>query len=488
MPELFCFYCCCCSRRFSINFDETVLNDSIRGGGFLLMGLAFAVLVSEGILLALKMRLPFMYRAPYYAILSLLFLWPIPLGELSLRGEHQLMSWGVYLFPWVGGVLMLTLLPAARLGRNEKRPNGTPWRWPLYPWSLFAVLWMCLVLRSFSLSMAFEMSGARGVSFQAYFLLPLVVAAAAVLWQLGIAAGSKATQWFALTTPLVMLAFALPGEGVNVVQTQFLLQLCDVVASPLQMTIFCLIGLYGAAWVQGQRGSEAVLMVLVFLAAMVDHQTVTLATFAQPWTLPWELLAVCQFVLGLLARKSWRITVGCALGGLSLWWRFAGTSLPTTGGYVPIHLLLLTLLLLGLFFNDRLAKVLRQLAIVVMPVTALLTVVAYDWFFPNVASWWHVQIAAVLAAIAVGYWFRQKSEPYMVCAMVTAMAWLAALMKRLYLLFDGTPLERGRDWLTWGLLLLALALVISLYKGGQLRGMWSRMRIVNRRLRRRSPS
>ena len=52
-----------------------------------------------------------------------------------------------------GGVL---LIPAARRGRAGVARNGSPWRWPLYPWSLFVVMVGALCVRSWSLCVSFH--------------------------------------------------------------------------------------------------------------------------------------------------------------------------------------------------------------------------------------------------------------------------------------------------------------------------------------------
>src|SRR5262249_49806082 len=53
----------------SVTFDELLVLDPGRGVPCFLVGLAFAVLVSEGLLRGIRLRLPARFRVPYYLIL-----------------------------------------------------------------------------------------------------------------------------------------------------------------------------------------------------------------------------------------------------------------------------------------------------------------------------------------------------------------------------------------------------------------------------------
>ncbi|MCA9269973.1 MAG: hypothetical protein KDA41_15940, partial [Planctomycetales bacterium] len=171
----------------SVSFDQIALADPLAGARFLLMGLAFSVAVTEALLLTAGMRLPLFYRAAYYGMLALLFAYPAALGWLSLHGQNQKLAWGVFLFPWLAAVAHLTLLPAARWGNRMRFGNGTPWSWPLYPWSLFVFLWIAFALRTYSLTYTFEAPAGMLASFQPHFLAPLVLAAGALLMEIGLA-------------------------------------------------------------------------------------------------------------------------------------------------------------------------------------------------------------------------------------------------------------------------------------------------------------
>ncbi len=242
----------------SVSFDELLLHRPERGARFLMLGLLFSVAVSEGVLQALKMRLPAMYRLPYYLMLGLLFAYPAPLAMLSVEGLNDFMTWGVFLFSFLSGLCLLSLLPAARWGRNATAASGTPWAWPMYPWSLFVVLAVCLLLRTCSLGLAFEASAGTQSCFGWYFLLPPLVAAALLLLELAIVARSTVWQCVALLTPLVLVPLAFPGAPHNAIQARWMILLQTALGSPAQLAAALGLAFYFYAWLRERRGATAV--------------------------------------------------------------------------------------------------------------------------------------------------------------------------------------------------------------------------------------
>ena len=59
--------------------------------------------------------------------------------------------------------------------------NGSPWRWPLYPWSLFLIMAGGLALRCYSLCMSFHYVNGSRTIFGPYFLVPIGLAVSAHL-------------------------------------------------------------------------------------------------------------------------------------------------------------------------------------------------------------------------------------------------------------------------------------------------------------------
>jgi hypothetical protein len=117
----------------SVAFDAVLITDPQRGRACYLFGLAFAVVVSEGVLRGIRLVLPAGFRVPYYLILALFFLYPLALSPLLAGPPSEALEWGLFGFPAAAGLAFLTLLPAVRRGPDYVRDTGSPWPWPLYP-------------------------------------------------------------------------------------------------------------------------------------------------------------------------------------------------------------------------------------------------------------------------------------------------------------------------------------------------------------------
>src|SRR5262249_52433446 len=124
----------------SVTFDEVLVSSPERGLVCYLGGLLFAVAVTEGVLRGIRLRLPAWFRGPYYLILALFFLYPLALTPLLDRPRSEALMWGLFGFSAAAGLAFLSLLPAVRRGPGYVCFNGSPWRWPLYPWALFGLL------------------------------------------------------------------------------------------------------------------------------------------------------------------------------------------------------------------------------------------------------------------------------------------------------------------------------------------------------------
>ena len=66
----------------SVTFDEVLVQAPERGLACNLMGLGFAMAVSEWLLRGIRLALPAWFRVPYYGILALFFLYHSPLIPL----------------------------------------------------------------------------------------------------------------------------------------------------------------------------------------------------------------------------------------------------------------------------------------------------------------------------------------------------------------------------------------------------------------------
>ena len=106
-----------------------------------------------------------------------------------MRHFDETHMWLLFGFATVAGLIFLTLLPAARRGAAYVAGNGSPWRWPLYPWTLFILLALAVPARAYLLciSMHLPQGDAQGqLVIGPYFLVPFGFALAALLLEIGL--------------------------------------------------------------------------------------------------------------------------------------------------------------------------------------------------------------------------------------------------------------------------------------------------------------
>jgi hypothetical protein len=110
-------------------------------------------------------------------------------------------------------MIFLSLIPAAIRGPHYVAKSGTPWPWPLFPWSAFFVLAVAVGIRSYALSHSFNVLGWH-CTFSGYFLVPLLFAALIVWSELAFQLQSRRGQWAAVAAAPLLLLLSVPlGEG-----------------------------------------------------------------------------------------------------------------------------------------------------------------------------------------------------------------------------------------------------------------------------------
>ena len=455
----------------SVGFDRLVLDRPQIGARFLLLGLGFASLISEGVLRGLKIQLTGHYRGPYYLILMLLFGYPVLLGQISISGQGDNMPWFVLLFPVAASLALLTLLPAARRAKRLRPPQGALWVWPWFPWSLFAFLLLAIALRSYSLSLGFESGHAGQSSFQPFFLLPLLLSSVLLLLELGIAGGSSATCNAALAAPLGLFLLALPGQGSNPIAARFLATLSSTLGSPVQWTLVGSAIFYAMAWLRGLRWGEIGLIVCASVLAVVNERTSSLTSFSSPHWPPLGCVAIVELTLGLWRRTSWRAMLAALYGVAALSCSDWGHSPLPPAGFHLWHSAILTVLLLGTVCDDPWARLMRRLAWPLIPLAAALAAWGGEQFSQEMPRWSQSVDLVCLAALALTYWLREPAVWRLVAAMVAMSILTGANVRWLYLSLAASQLAPGLPWLAWGSASLTLALLVSFAKAG-LVGRW----------------
>jgi hypothetical protein len=457
----------------SVTFDEVLILNPGRGLACYLLGLSFAIAVSEGVLRGIRLRLPTRFRLPYYLILALFFLYPLALTPLVNQPHSEALMWGLFGFSAVAGLVFLTLLPAIRRGPDYVLDNGSPWRWPLYPWVLFGLLAFAVPARSFLLCWSMHLlNGAdrHQLIFGPYFVIPFGLAVAVLLLEIGLVSHSRVVQWMALIVPAGLLVLARVGHRPEAIYQAFLeMFTARLGGDPLFLTLLAATGFYLYASLRRVPfATEAVTAALAGLA-IIGPETLKLGRLIEPRLMPILAAAALQLALGLWWRSSWRCLLGG--GGLAL---AAALAFPGVGptplrGPIAFHLALFAIFLIGAIFNDGFAQLLRALGSALVLLVCF-AVMALPIELPPEAPRWVLAIypgvmACALAAYALwlGYW------PALAIASLILASWLIVVVGRGYAALR--VLVSGLDYLVLSLLLFALAVLISLGKSGLL-GQW----------------
>jgi len=459
----------------SMSFDEVLSADFATGRWYFLGGLAFSVVVSELVLRGVRLRLPILYRLPYYATLAIFFLYPILLGPWQDQENDPHLRWLLAGFSPLAGLVTLSLLPAVRRGANYVRDNGSPWHWPWYPWPLFVMLGLGVGLRSYAVCVSFHPSRGPATMFEPYFLVPFLFAVNILLLEIGIASRRPTLLRGMMAAPLGLLLlstwiFASIPESINL--RRMLLDSCG--CSPLFLTLVAITSLYAVALVRRVPYAIHWLTMATVLLVLVGPNTGSFYGPYSPRAWPLALLTAMQLYAAIRYRSGLHslLTAVCAIAALCIIWPQAiGTR---WFGAIPVHLLLLAMLLIGTVLQDHVAQFLQRMAV-------LGILIACFFVFSGEAERWSIArqevlmiypgIMLVLVAV-YGWWVR--NQWYRAISLLILAGWLAgwimALGGRSYRSLRTTV--AGLDEIALGMTCLLLGLMVSLWKLGMPQAWW----------------
>ncbi|MGO9111798.1 MAG: hypothetical protein ACLP9L_21435 [Thermoguttaceae bacterium] len=449
----------------SMSFDEVLSADLATGRLYFLGGLAFSVVLSELVLRAVRLRLPILFRLPYYALLALFFLYPLLLGPWQDQENDPHIRWLLAGFLPLAGLVALSLLPAIRRGANYVRDNGSPWQWPWYPWPLFVVLGVGVGLRSYALCVSFHPSRGPATMFEPYLLVPFLFAVNILLLEIGIASRQPGLLRWMMAAPLGLLllstwTFAAIPESINL--RRMLLDACG--CSPLFLTLLAVTALYAVALVR--RLPHAVHWLTMATAVLVVVGPST-ESFRGPFSLqvwPLVLLTAIQLCAAIRYRSSLHslLTAVCAIALLCVAWPEAiGTRYY---GAISAHLLLFAMLLIGAVLRDRVAQFLQRMAVleILFGCVFVLSGEAERWSIARREVLMIYPGLMLMIAASYGYWLR--NHWYQTISLLILACWIVALSGHGYRSLRTTV--AGIDQITLGMACLLLGLLVSLWKLG----------------------
>jgi len=397
--------------ELALSLDQFALQSPRQSVIAMLGGWLFAILLCESLLLGLRMRLPGLYRLSFHLQLALLFAAPLLFASGAQQADQTRVSW--LLVAYAGAIAgpIFLLWPAVRQGRQAVTPNGTPWSWPCYPWTIPTVMSLVLFARSYSLCLTFDAAPTltalqaydQFVSVYAgYFAVPLLLAWGLIILEAGIVTKRRFWQGSGLAIPAVAFCLSLAPANQNIAAAELTDRITQTVGSPAWWTLWAASLFYLAATVRKVPGAARLFVVAVATATVVTSETVSWAALT-PWPpVVWLAFAFVAIVMLVITRKTqWAMEAGfyaCLAYGLTPW-------LPH-GNYPPllvtVNLYLVCLTGIAILSRERWMDEFRN--ILRMLFCLLATAVALQAIAP-LAVWWEAPAyLAFLATLSSVIW------------------------------------------------------------------------------------
>ncbi len=454
----------------SVTFDVVLARDPGTGVLCYLVGLAAAVVISEGMLRGVRLALPPLFRVPYYLSLALFFLYPAAIAPLVARPKGEALSWALFGFSPAAGLVCLTLVPAVRRGRGYVRDNGSPWRWAWYPWTLFGVLGFAVVARSALLCWSMHhLAGAatEPYIFGFYFLAPFLTAVGVVLLEIGIVEGASGATLAALAVPPVMVVLAMVGHRPEGVYQGFLGQFAGRLGgTPLYLTVVASAAFYGYAALRRVPLAVGAFAGAVGALAFVAPATLDLAGLTSPRAGPLVAVAAVLLGSGLRRRDAWRCLLGafCLIASVTIVVPGAGAGAGANRVPIAFHLAQVAALVVGAVFRDAVGRALRVVG-ATMALVACLAALSGRYEAPaGIPAWAIDAYPLVMAGLVAGYGYLLGERAALGSAGVIASCWVVGLAGRGY--GSLRHVVTGLDYIAVGMLLFALAVATSLARAG----------------------
>jgi hypothetical protein len=219
---------------------------------------------------------------------------------------------------------------------------------------------------------------------------------------------------------------------------------------------------------RGEPAAEVLLLISGILAAVIGPATMDLSTFRPPHPLILAVVSLALFAQAIRFRSTWRAICVLILAVIAA--RFSGITISgireESIQFWKWHAPLLLVLIVPLLFEDRLSKILRLLTWQLTPYLGLVAVFIYPWITPALPNSVLIAYLAALLIVSLALWIKQRDVKALAAGLLTLAANLLVYVRPIYLLLAQTVMAKGLVWMTFGLLTVIIALVISLLKMG----------------------
>jgi hypothetical protein len=466
----------------ALSLDQFAIQRPQAGVTAMMVSWCFAIAVSEGLLFALRLRLPALYRLSLHGQLALMFLYPLLLIPGTRASNNELTTWLLLAFSALIAVPLLILWPAVRRGRQMLSGAVAPWPWPWYPWAIPTLLSAILLGRSYSLCLTFdsvptltadEAYGRLPSVFGGYFAMPLLFAAGVLILEAALRSGRRGWQRAALGMPFGALGLCLVAEPQNSAAVMLMQRMAEAIGSPLWIGLWLAIGFYAiAAWRRVPLANRGLLISLMLLTA-ASPRALTWSDLTPPPAWAWGLAAAIVMCEGAWRRHSLPWYEAGLYGVIAVWqspW-FAGPIEPV----LILHALLIWTVVVSAVCDDRPARFLRELGSYVLWLWTIWAVIVS--LHPHEAWWMLPGGIAVMASVTGFVWWLRRLPEYLALVIALCVATYGSSYVQ-----GAFALHRQLHWVglpafAWGLALLHIGLAVSAAKG-----------IAHRRIRNRAPA
>jgi hypothetical protein len=467
--------------ELSLSLDAPLMLDPRTGCVQVLLGFGVITLITELLLYGLRIRLPALFRVPYYLVVGCIFLYPLllvrGLGVASVLDA----GWGIYLFSPAAALILLTVLPAIRRGREYVTNNGSPWLWPWYPWSMLAMLAAGVLLRGYVLSLSFDPVLSQGyaaamrleTSYGGYFAVPILLSLAVLLLEIGIIESHAIVQRVALLIPVAALILSFPAGSPNRPYADFLESYMEQLGSPVLVSAIMVAVYYAYAWIRRVRFAEPAFIVTLLLISMMRGATVSVQTLADPLPSVWWVAGAIQLLNGVMRRDTMRVVAGVSLSAAAA---RLGLAVRIDAGVELLwfDVWILCVILAGLVYDDPFARWIRRMSAGLLTMSILATLVVPKAFD---VAWSSSVLMLCLLAVSLLWTYLHRHVQEFKFAVVNVLAGLGEFGWQCYLGIRDWDLWSGVRSYAVGFALLVAAAALSAVKGGA----WARLKGFEKR-------
>lgn len=353
----------------STSLDELCISQWNAATGLMLMALGFSIAITETVLRVCRVQLRSWYRVSFYALMLVFFLMPILLGRAVGERQLTLTNWGAPLFSTLVGIALLLMIPAIRKGAKFVANNGTPWQWPLYPLSAFAILIVLAAIRAHAIWMSFGFIGAP-VQFEAFLLLPIALAVLVLFVESDSHSPQPVRAYWAMGLAPLLLLCGIGNEGMTNLPIRFELSL--IFGSAQTLVLVCLVTFYVYTWTKGLWGSTfALTTTLMAMCVLSDLPQAAQDAGVHYWMLGLcaSLIALAVAVMG--TQRDYQWLVFSIIATITILMAGDAYQDMSTAGIASGVFAIAACMTIGACFTTELATLLRQVSAFALSIAGL---------------------------------------------------------------------------------------------------------------------